>query len=53
MTHVGYVTAGWGTTLVVLAAYSWRTLRRGRRLASLVPEVERRWANPPHPKEIT
>lgn len=44
MTHVGYLTAGWGTALVSLAAYALRTLRRGRTLAERVPPEERRWS---------
>jgi len=44
MTHVGYVTAGWGIALVSLAAYALRTLRRGRTLAERVPPEERRWS---------
>lgn len=44
MTHVGYVAAGWAIPLVLLAAYSMRTLRRGRKLAERVPIEERRWS---------
>jgi heme exporter protein D len=42
-THPGYVFTGWGIALVALAAYSVRTVRRGRRLAERVPPEERRW----------
>jgi hypothetical protein len=44
MTHAGYVTAGWTIPLVLLAAYSVRTVVRGRRLAERVPPEERRWS---------
>lgn len=44
MTHAGYVAAGWGIPLVVLIAYSARTVLRGRRLATQVPPEERRWS---------
>ena len=44
MTHVGYVAAGWAIPLVGLAAYSLRTIRRGRALAQQVPSEERRWS---------
>jgi heme exporter protein CcmD len=43
MTHAGYVGAGWGIALGVLAAYALRTVRRGRALARQVPPEERRW----------
>jgi heme exporter protein D len=46
MTHAGYVLGGWGITLLVLAAYSVRLVRRGRRLAARVPPSERRWTSP-------
>lgn len=44
MTHVGYVTAGWGISLAVLGAYAWRTVRRGRALSARVAPEERRWS---------
>jgi len=44
MTHVGYVAAGWGLSLIGLAVYAVRTLRRGRSLAAQVPPEERRWS---------
>jgi heme exporter protein D len=44
MTHAYYVALGWGIGLVVLAAYSVRTVRRGRRLAERVPPEQRRWS---------
>ena len=43
MTHAGYVAAGWGITLVVVAGYAARTILRGRALARRVPPEERRW----------
>lgn len=42
-TNYGYVAAGWGITLVTLAAYAVRTILRGRALARQVPAEERRW----------
>lgn len=44
LTHVGYVAAGWSLPLVALAAYSLRTVRRGRTLAERVPPEDRRWS---------
>jgi heme exporter protein D len=41
--HPGYVFAGWGISLVVLAGYALRTILRGKRLARQVPPEERRW----------
>ena len=43
MTHAGYVAAGWGISLAALAAYAFRTVRRGRALASQVPPEDRQW----------
>ena len=43
MTHVGYVAAGWGITLVTLAGYALLTVRRGKALAKRVPPEDRRW----------
>lgn len=34
---MSYVIAGYGITFVALAAYTWRTLRRGRVLARSLP----------------
>jgi len=42
-THAGYVAAGWGIALVVLAGYALRTVRRGKALARRVPPEDRRW----------
>jgi hypothetical protein len=44
MTHGGYVAAGWGIPLVLLAGYALRTVRRGKALAEAVPPEERRWS---------
>lgn len=44
MTHAGYVAAGWGIPLVLLAGYALRTTRRGKALAEQVPPEERRWS---------
>lgn len=43
LSHPGYVFAGWGISVVVLAAYALHIVRRGRRLARQVPPEERRW----------
>ncbi len=43
MTEWDYVAAGYGTTAVVLVAYVWRTLRRGRLLSRSLPPEERTW----------
>lgn len=39
----GYVAGGWGATVIVLVAYSWRTLRRGKALSRSLPDDERTW----------
>ena len=44
MTHAYHVALGWGIGLAVLAAYSFRTVRRGRSLAERVPPEQRRWS---------
>lgn len=44
MTHVGYVAAGWLSTLGVIAAFAFASIRRGRALARQVPPEERRWS---------
>ena len=44
MTHAGYVAAGWIASLGVLGIYAFRTLRRGRALARVVPPEEQRWS---------
>ncbi|HUR22848.1 MAG TPA: hypothetical protein VMZ73_03145 [Acidimicrobiales bacterium] len=38
----GYVIAGYGVTVVTLAAYSLRVVRRGRALTRSLPPEERR-----------
>ena len=47
MTHLGYLMAGWGISLVVLGGYAVRLVRRGRSLIALVPEDRRRWLESP------
>ena len=47
MTHLGYLMAGWGVSLVVLGGYAVRLVRRGRSLIALVPEDRRRWLESP------
>lgn len=44
VSHAGYIAAGWGITIAVLAAYAVRTVRRGRTLARRVPPEDRRWS---------
>jgi len=44
MTNAYHVVLGWSIGLVVLAAYSYRTVRRGRSLAERVPPEQRRWS---------
>lgn len=43
MTHLGYLIAGWSIGLGALAAYSFRLIARGRRIAARVPADRRRW----------
>ena len=43
MTHAGYVFAGWGLGLGVIALYAWSVVRRGRALSRHVPPERRRW----------
>ncbi len=43
MTHVPYLIAGWGISLVVIALYAASVMRRSKRLAALVPVDRRRW----------
>lgn len=38
-----YVGTGFGTVFVVISAYTFRTLRRGRRLSRQLPPDQRRW----------
>lgn len=40
---MGYVDAGYLVTGLVVAAYAWRLVRRGRRLAASLPPEERTW----------
>lgn len=46
MTHAGYVLTGWAVTTTVLGSYAWWLIRKGKRLAVLVPPEERRWSAP-------
>ena len=39
---MSYVAAGYGITLVTLAAYVWRVLRRGRSLGRALPPEQSR-----------
>jgi hypothetical protein len=43
-THAGYVAFGWIASFAVLGGYAFRTLRRGRALARVVPPEEQRWS---------
>ena len=43
MTHLGYLIAGWGLALGVLAVYGISLVRKGRALAAAVPADRRRW----------
>lgn len=45
MTHVGYLIAGWGVSLGVLALYTRSILARGRALSAGIPTHRRRWIN--------
>ncbi len=47
MTHLGYLIAGWGIALGVLAAYAASIVRRGRGLARRVPVGRSRWLTSP------
>ncbi len=44
MTHAGYVAAGWVLSLGAIAAYTARTIARGRALSRQVPPEDRRWS---------
>jgi hypothetical protein len=39
----GYVAGGWGAAVLIIAAYSWRTIRRGRILGRSLPDREKTW----------
>ena len=39
----GYVLAGYGVTVAVLALYALKVVRRGRKLTRSLPEDERTW----------
>ena len=38
-----YVAAGWGAAAVILAWYSWRTVRRGKAAVRSLPDGEKTW----------
>jgi len=40
---VSYAIAGYSVSFVVLVAYSWRVMARGKRLARTLPAEERTW----------
>ena len=44
MTQAGYIAFGWIASFAVLGAYAFRTIRRGRALARVVPAEEQRWS---------
>ncbi len=43
MTHLGYLIAGWGISLVVIFAYVISLFRRARSVAPRVPLDRQRW----------
>ena len=43
MTHLGYLLAGWGISLGVLAFYAVSVIQRGKKLATQVPSTRQRW----------
>jgi hypothetical protein len=43
MSQMGYVFLGWTVTGILLAAYSLRTVLRGRKLSRSLPPQERTW----------
>lgn len=48
MTHVGYLLAGWGISLGLLAIYTRSVLTRGKRLSAMVAPERRRWIDSGH-----
>ncbi|MGI8751243.1 MAG: hypothetical protein ACR2MN_02830 [Acidimicrobiales bacterium] len=36
----GYVAGGYGVTALIIVAYAWRTIRRGRNLSQSLPDEE-------------
>ncbi len=44
MSQMGYVYLGWIVAFGVLAAYSLRTILRGRKLSRAMPSKERTWS---------
>ena len=43
MTHLGFLVAGWGISLVACAIYAVTVMRRAKRLSALVPPERARW----------
>ena len=43
MTHLGYLLAGWGIVVLIIALYAFRLVSRGRTLSARVPPGRRRW----------
>lgn len=43
MTHVPFLIAGWGVSIVASALYALSVMRRAKRLSALVPAERRRW----------
>ena len=43
MTHVGFLVAGYGISLIACAVYAVTVMRRSKRLAALVPPDRVRW----------
>jgi hypothetical protein len=43
MSEMGYVFLGYIVVFGALAAYAWRTIRRGRKLSRALPPGERTW----------
>jgi heme exporter protein CcmD len=43
MQDAGYIVGSYGLTLVVIAGFTWRVLRGGRRLADQVDDDDKYW----------
>jgi hypothetical protein len=41
--YAGYVATGWTFAVVLVGAYAFSVVRRGRRLSRRVPPGDRRW----------
>jgi hypothetical protein len=44
MEDAGFIIGSYVLTFGVVALYSWRVIRRGRKLAEQVPDEEKYWA---------